>query len=265
MSLPVPANIEGQQSIADLQLRGDRRLAIVGLALIALPSLWFVRTDLALFAGNWSALSSRFIVRAMMVGLPVFGILLLRRSPAREDYSRGLAAVSLGLALSFVLISGLRPEDSGLPMRSPLFTIALMYAALPNSRWRQLLPPLLMSAGLVALEVFWLGSTGTDVAGDVVIFLALNVAGWLIVDRRLRLEGELAQAWQNERQAREDLRVLRGIIPICAHCKCVRSELGDWQQIEQYVHEHSAAEFSHGICPGCMQKHFPGIVDVAGR
>ena len=262
---PVPASSVVHHSIADLQLRSNRRLTMIGLALIAVPAIWFVRTDLALFAGDWTALSARFAVRFAMVGLPVLGVVLVRSAELRVAYARRLFAIALGVAVAFVAICALRPSLSGLPMRSPLFTIAMMYAALPNARWRQVLPPLLMTVGLVGLELAWLGSAGPDIAGDIVIFGALNVAGWLIVDRRLKLESELEQVWQREQRAQAELRTLRGIIPICAHCKSVRSELGDWQQIEQYVRQHSAAEFSHGICPDCLQKHYPETADCRSR
>ena len=53
------------------------------------------------------------------------------------------------------------------------------------------------------------------------------------------------------------IRTLEGFITICAHCKDVRNDAGDWQLIEEYVRDHSEAEFTHGICPGCLGEHFP--------
>jgi hypothetical protein len=47
---------------------------------------------------------------------------------------------------------------------------------------------------------------------------------------------------------------LSGLLPICAWCKKVRDDKGYWNQIESYLHEHSEAEFSHGICPECEKK-----------
>lgn len=44
---------------------------------------------------------------------------------------------------------------------------------------------------------------------------------------------------------------LKGIIPICAHCKSIRNGSGQWEQIESYIKKHSEAEFSHGLCPDC--------------
>ncbi|HUT85105.1 MAG TPA: hypothetical protein VMX95_10680 [Thermodesulfobacteriota bacterium] len=49
---------------------------------------------------------------------------------------------------------------------------------------------------------------------------------------------------------------MRGLLPICASCKKVRDDTGHWQQIEAYVSDHSEAEFSHGLCPGCAKKYY---------
>lgn len=49
-------------------------------------------------------------------------------------------------------------------------------------------------------------------------------------------------------------RTLSGLVPICASCKNIRSESGQWEQLEQYICDHSEAKFSHSICPNCMQK-----------
>jgi hypothetical protein len=49
-----------------------------------------------------------------------------------------------------------------------------------------------------------------------------------------------------------NVRTLSGLLPSCAYCKRVRDDKDYWQQIEQYVGDHSQAEFSHGICPECL-------------
>lgn len=55
-------------------------------------------------------------------------------------------------------------------------------------------------------------------------------------------------------RARDEIRTLKGLIPICAHCKRVKTDAGYWEQIEHYVSEHSEAEFSHGLCPDCARR-----------
>lgn len=50
-----------------------------------------------------------------------------------------------------------------------------------------------------------------------------------------------------------EIKVLQGIIPICAYCKNIRDDQGYWNQVEKYVSEHTEAKFSHGICPTCFE------------
>jgi hypothetical protein len=51
------------------------------------------------------------------------------------------------------------------------------------------------------------------------------------------------------------------MLPICMSCKKIRDDQGYWNQLEGYIHEHSDAEFSHGLCPVCMKEHYPEYCD----
>lgn len=69
---------------------------------------------------------------------------------------------------------------------------------------------------------------------------------------------------QFEQQARkeaerllEEVHTLRGILPICSYCKQIRDDEGYWHEVERYIRKHSAADFTHGICPRCLAEHFP--------
>ncbi|HXM39900.1 MAG TPA: hypothetical protein VN924_01530 [Bryobacteraceae bacterium] len=53
--------------------------------------------------------------------------------------------------------------------------------------------------------------------------------------------------------SRRKLRVLTGMLPICAWCKKVRDEKHQWQPLEVYIHDHSEADFTHGMCPDCAR------------
>ena len=74
------------------------------------------------------------------------------------------------------------------------------------------------------------------------------------IDRRKAQEKTLEKANAELRQALQEVKVLRGFIPICMSCKKIRDDGGYWQQIESYIQKHSEALFSHGVCPGCYQK-----------
>jgi len=59
------------------------------------------------------------------------------------------------------------------------------------------------------------------------------------------------------RQALAKVKLLSGLLPICASCKKIRNDEGYWEQLEFYIREHSEAEFTHGICPDCCKKLYP--------
>ena len=69
-------------------------------------------------------------------------------------------------------------------------------------------------------------------------------------EERERLISKLQEALAN-------VKTLSGLVPVCAYCKKVREDDGYWNQIEAYISKHSEAQFSHGICPACAEKHFP--------
>lgn len=56
-----------------------------------------------------------------------------------------------------------------------------------------------------------------------------------------------------------EVKMLKGIIPICASCKKIRDDKGYWNQVESYIRDHSEAEFSHGLCPECVKKLYPEL------
>lgn len=61
------------------------------------------------------------------------------------------------------------------------------------------------------------------------------------------------------KKAIDEIKTLRGILPICSMCKKVRDDKGYWSQIEVYITDHSEAEFSHSICPECAKRHYPDL------
>jgi len=78
-------------------------------------------------------------------------------------------------------------------------------------------------------------------------------------DRRMAHESELRRSNEQLQRALREVKVLRGLIPICASCKKIRNDGGFWQQLEEYLGDHSEAEFSHGLCQPCIKKLYPGV------
>jgi PAS domain S-box-containing protein len=92
----------------------------------------------------------------------------------------------------------------------------------------------------------------------------ITVAGVLVdVDARKRVEAALAESLAAKVQlvaelqdAFKRIQHLEGLLPICMFCKSIR-ERANWVNLEQYITQHSNAQFSHGICPLCLEKNYP--------
>jgi ABC-type multidrug transport system fused ATPase/permease subunit len=88
-----------------------------------------------------------------------------------------------------------------------------------------------------------------------IILIALGAALFLGITNPLIQR--LHQTVNKLQTALAEVKTLRGILPICSFCKKIRDDEGAWNQVEAYVQKHSEANFSHGICPDCLQVHYP--------
>jgi transcriptional regulator with PAS, ATPase and Fis domain len=79
-----------------------------------------------------------------------------------------------------------------------------------------------------------------------------------ITDRKLAEEENKLLA-RNLQEAMDKVKVLSGLLPICACCKSIRDGRGFWNSIEQYLKDHSEARLSHSFCPDCLEKLYPEI------
>ena len=77
------------------------------------------------------------------------------------------------------------------------------------------------------------------------------------ITRRKELEKERERLIADLQSSLEKVKLLSGLIPICAACKKIRTDDGFWKDVEIYVRDHSEADFSHSICPDCIKKLYP--------
>ena len=73
-------------------------------------------------------------------------------------------------------------------------------------------------------------------------------------ERVIALQQALNERIAQLQEALEHIRTLQGILPICAYCKKIRNDEGYWEQVDAYIRAHSDADFTHGICPDCLEK-----------
>ncbi len=181
----------------------------------------------------------------------------LRPTPERVvlSYVVALVCVAVAALLTF-------------PIRSisvHSLSLFFMVAVLVSSWFGGMLPGLLsVVLATVSFEYFFsthagsFGLYGADLL-RLVVFTGVAVAiASLTAQRRAALLNEQRVSAELQR-ALDEIKVLRGILPICMYCKQIRNDSGLWERLEKYISEHSDAEFSHGICPDCYQKHHPEI------
>ena len=99
----------------------------------------------------------------------------------------------------------------------------------------------LMAAGALHALTFLVSFVGHILTFTGLVFLNIQ-----------RLELDLTTAQHQVRQ-------LSGLLPICAHCKRIRDDGGQWQQVEKYISARSDAGFTHGICPQCLAELYPEV------
>lgn len=141
-----------------------------------------------------------------------------------------------------------------------------------NRQWEPVYLHLEEKDGRLTSSESWhpmLGENGTYLAGSAAPLFdaAGNLVGAVETVRDItaikRNELERERLIEELQEALASVKTLKGLLPICASCKKVRDDAGYWNQIESYIAKHSEAEFSHGLCPECVQKYFPGV-KVAG-
>jgi len=78
------------------------------------------------------------------------------------------------------------------------------------------------------------------------------------ISERKNAEHQQKELIHELREALSKVKTLSGLLPICASCKKIRDEAGNWHSLELYVRDHTQADFSHGICPDCHARLYPG-------
>jgi hypothetical protein len=128
-----------------------------------------------------------------------------------------------------------------------LFIIPVTCAAWFHTvRWAYALAVSLPAARFIVAALIESAAPAGYLAANALVRMAVLVSFAFLVTRTARQTRELER----------EVRLLRGILPICMFCKRVRDERQEWEEIEAYIAQHSEADFSHGLCPECAQKHY---------
>ncbi|MBN1892984.1 response regulator [bacterium] len=109
----------------------------------------------------------------------------------------------------------------------------------------------------LGIEIFFAGHKHFLTSDRIQILDLLFSTYEAVIQRNQELEKKNREL----EQSLETIRALRGLIPICSHCKKIRNDEGYWQKLEEYIHENSEAEFTHGLCPDCEKSLYSKYFD----
>ena len=157
-----------------------------------------------------------------------------------SDYN--IILICLCLSIAIFTMDLLIPL--GVAAGVPYIIVVLISLRSPNKK----LPIIVaISVSILTITGFYLSPSGGELwkvlLNRAVALLAVWSTAILIVQR--------AAFHLEQNKAQEELKILTGLLPICASCKKIRDEKGSWNQMESYIRDHSEAEFSHGVCPDC--------------
>ena len=104
-------------------------------------------------------------------------------------------------------------------------------------------------------------------SGSIAVIAVAVIAAIARSNRRLAAEIAERRKVEEEKEALivdlqlalEENRSLHGILPLCSHCKKIRTDDGSWEEVDLYIHKHSQADISHSICPDCLKTHYPQV------
>jgi hypothetical protein len=116
-----------------------------------------------------------------------------------------------------------------------------------------------ITVGLIGLANKHGGFTDDDARAATVFgeLAAIALSNSRDREARVKAEREREKIIEDLSDALAHVKELGGLLPICSNCKKIRDDEGYWSQIEEYISRHTHAEFSHGICPDCVQKLYP--------
>ncbi|HTP13182.1 MAG TPA: hypothetical protein VMM37_06110, partial [Bacteroidota bacterium] len=126
-----------------------------------------------------------------------------------------------------------------------LFILPVVFSTWYNGRWWGYVYAVVLPLCRLYLTTIWT-IPWTIVESSINALIRISVLSLLAY-----LVGRIAV---QTRAKEKEVKMLEGLLPICASCKKIRDESGEWQVLEAYITGHSGAKFSHGVCPDCAKK-----------
>ena len=229
----------------------------------------FVALDLYFLPSGLSLYVS-IAARCAATVMSLLAIWMVRRQSQPRSFDRIVFVWALIDIAHLLVVNALRPADYVGVVVWDLVSIFTLFLLVPIPLRLQVLLTLLLSCGS---RVLWLVfrlpvSNGLETWAILSAYITVNGYGVFASARLGRLHRQQFTLYEQEQRAKKELeaalaevKVLRGIIPICANCKRIRNDTGYYEAVEAYVSRYSEAHFSHTICPECFAVLYPEIYE----
>ncbi len=258
-----PADTEFEPAFRAHRLNADRTLLQITCGVVVLAVAGYILNDIRNPNAEHSPERMIVALRIAIIALTItYGLVLARVRDARTMDAMTMLIV-LAVTGTSLWVDASRPKDFFTHVGADVVILMAIYLVIPISQILRFVSTAGFTVGLLLLYFLYKeipnALTGTSVIVSVGI---TNLMGILISVRHARTERMEFIALRREQAARQALekaqtkiRSLSGLIPICAGCKKVRNDKGFWEQVESYVRDRSEAEFSHSLCPSCVERY----------
>lgn len=176
-----------------------------------------------------------------------------------------MSHMALRVVLTVIAASAALVLDAVTPLGLAvwLFQVALVWIASLWANRRQMIAVAVVCSSFIVLGFLFSPKTGLAIWIELTnLLLSLGAVGAITQTclRQRATEDARRKAAEELAQSRATVLILGGLLPICASCKKIRNEAGNWEQLEIYIRNHSQAEFTHSMCQECAARLYPDLV-----
>ncbi len=206
-------------------------------------------------------------LRGAVILISVAAVLMVRPSMSTRKFEWIVLAFTMAMKAIMLVIISTRPANFVGYTIVTVLSVLLTYWIVPLPLiWRA------VSSWFLTLGVMIIGlwvdpwpDESTGIAITLGLILANVIGGEMCRQQQISKRKQFLALWLQQElsasleRAMGEIKTLRGILPICMHCKRIFDDFGKWEQIEEYIRKHSHAQFSHGLCPECARSQYPEI------
>ncbi|MBU2552074.1 MAG: hypothetical protein KKB20_26925 [Proteobacteria bacterium] len=240
--------------------------------------LFFIR-DL-IEVSNRETIYFLLALRLVVVLFILFSVLVIRR--AKDYFTRYHALLltnQIVIAIGVFMLAVMREMPIACLGVNTILLTLINYQFLNNRFSYTLFACVFTGVGAILTSVIYLNINFSEFIASILFLVPINFLGIIIlrsINRARRHEylaftdlekanDEKEDLIQELRDTLAEVKTLRGFIPICANCKKIRNDKGYWEQVEKYLADRTEVQFTHAICPDCVDELYPEISLLRGK